>query len=447
MSVCFCNALCKADYGESFHKCNSVSQVQGLHAPGVPPASYSASESQLSAQNKANLGVHTEQGGLPQAADLSSQAQLPSALSQPPSCHNLDTSTATDTEHMVPVQNRGAAAADDDDAARQEPSLQAQPALHTTTQQADIHPSAGLHHPQHAQQEQAAEGLEAQHAQQESAATAAPGQLVSLPDAQQTRQDHEGQMQDVVQQPVESSMEVAHDKQQLPDAAIATTGQPNQRLNAKHVVQSHDAQPATSQQLPDAQEAQQAQQPPEAQQAQQPPEAQQAQQPPEAQQAQQPPEAQQAQQPPEAQQAQRASNAAAQAECNDGVDNVWQADQLQPYADTVMLEVGHAQQDDASSPFETQHAQHGSHTNPQEARYAQQQEAGTLFKAQHAQQAPDSMNEALSDGAVHEAQHAQQGGVSSDAERSNLQPTPAGVQDPQRSKMQVDGHAEVRTDQ
>ncbi len=336
---------------------------------------------------------------------------------------------------MVPVQNRGAAAADDDDAARQEPSLQAQPALHTTTQQADIHPSAGLHHPQHAQQEQAAEGLEAQHAQQESAATAAPGQLVSLPDAQQTRQGHEGQMQDVVQQPVESSMEVAHDKQQLPDAAIAMTGQPNQRLKAKHVVQSHDAQPATSQQLPEAQEAQQAQQPPEAQQAQQPPEAQQAQQPP---------EAQQAQQPPEAQQAQRASNAAAQAECNDGVDNVWQADQLQPYADTVMLEVGHAQQDDASSPFEIQHAQHGSHTNPQEARYAQQQEAGTLFKAQHAQQAPDSMQ---SDGAVHEAQHAQQGGVSSDAERSNLQPTPAGLQDPQRSKMQVDGHAEVRTDQ
>lgn len=275
----------------------------------------------------------------------------------------------------MPVQNRGAAAAADDDAARQEPSLQAQPALHTTTQQADIHPSAGLHHPQHAQQE--------------SAATAAPGQLVSLPDAQQTRQGHEGQMQDVVWQPVESSIEVAHDKQQLPDAAIAMTGQPNQRLNAKHIVQSHDAQPATSQQLPEAQKAQQAQQ------------------------------------PPEAQQAQRASNAAAQAECNDGVDNVWQADQLQPYADTVMLEVGHAQQDDASSPFETQHAQHGSHTNPQEARYAQQQEAGTLFKAQHAQQ----------------------GGVSSDAERSNLQPTPAGVQDPQRCKMQVDGHAEVRTDQ
>jgi len=373
---------------------------------------------------------------LRQAADVSSQAQLPTASSQPPSCHILATSIATDTEQMSPVQNRGAAAADDDDAARQEASLQAPPALHTHVQQAELHPSAGPDHPQHAQQEQAAEGLEAQHAQQGSAATVAPDQLVSLPDAQQTRQGHEGQMQDAVQQPAESSMKIAQDDQQLPDVASATIGKSNQVLDTKHAVQSQDAQPATSQQLPEAQQAQQS------------PEAQQAQQPPEAQQAQQPPEAQQAQQPPEAQQAQHASNAAAPADCNDSLDNVWQADQLQPDADTVMLEVGHAQQDDASSPFETQHAQHGSHTNPQEAQHAQQQEAGTLLEAQHAQQAPDSiMTEAQSDGAVHEAQHAQQGGVSSDAERSNLQPTPAGVQDPQGSKMQVDGHAEVRIDE
>ena len=112
-----------------------------------------------------------------------------------------------------------------------------------------------------------------------------------------------------------------------------------------------------------------------------------------------------------------------------------------------MSETGHAQQNYASSPVETQHAQHGSHTNPQEARLAQQHEAGTMFEAQHAHQAPDSiMTEAQSDSAVHEAQHAQQGGVSSDAERSNLQPRPVGVRDPQGSKMQVDGHAEVRTD-
>ena len=358
-----------------------------------------------------------------QAADVSSQAQLPSASSQPPSCHNLDTGVATDTQQMLPIQDQAAAAAAAA-AARQEPSLQASPALHTHVHQADIHPSAGPDHPQHAQQEQAAEGFDAQ---QESAATVAPDQLVSLPDAQQTRQGHEGQMQDAVQQPVMSSMKIAQDNQQLPDVARATIGKSNQVLDTKHAVQSQDAQPATSQQLPEAQQAQQ---------------------PPEAQQAQQPPEAQQAQQPPEAQQAQHASNAAAPADCNDGLDNVWQADQLQPDADTVMLEAGHVQQNHASSPFEPQHAQHGSHTNPQEAQHAQQQEAGTLFEAQHAQQAPDSiMTEALFDGAVHEAQHAQQGGGSPDADRSNLQPRLAGVQDPQGSRMQVDGHAEVRSDQ
>ncbi len=400
---------------ESFHKRDSVSQVQGLHAPGVPPASHSQAEPQLSAQKQANLGTQTEQGSLRQAADVSSQAQLPSASSQPPSCCSLATSIATDTEQMAPVQAQAAAAAAA--AARQDASLQAPPALHTLVQQADIHPSAGLHHPQHAQQEQAAEGLEAQHAQQECAVTVAPDQLVSLPNAQQTRQGHEEQKQDAVQQPAESSVEVAQDDQQLPDAAIATTDQPNQQLNAKLVMQWQDAQPASSQQLPEAQQAQQ------------------------------PPEAQQAQQPPEAQQAQHASNAAAQAECNDGIENVWQADDLQPDADTVMSETGHAQQNYASSPVETQHAQHGSHTNPQEARLAQQHEAGTMFEAQHAHQAPDSiMTEAQSDSAVHEAQHAQQGGVSSDAERSNLQPRPVGVRDPQGSKMQVDGHAEVRTD-
>jgi len=374
---------------------------------------------------------------LHQAAGMSVQAQLPSVSSQPPSCHSLDTSTATDSEQMSSVQHQtAAAAAAAAAAARQEPSLQAAPALHTHVQQADIHPSAGLHHPQHAQQEQAAEALETQHAQQGSAATVAPAQLVSLPDAQQTRQGHEGQMQDAVQQPAESSVMVAQDQQQLPDAANATTGQPNQLLDTKLVVQLHDAQPATSQQ------------PPEAQQAQQSPKAQQAQQPPEAQQAQQPPGAQQAQQPPEAQQAQHASNAAAPAECSDGLDNVWQADQLQPDADTVMLEVGRAQQNDASGPFKSQHAQHGNHINHQEAQHAQQYGAGALFEAQHAQQAPDSiMTEAQSDIAVHEVQHAQQGGGSSDAERSNLQPRPAGVQDPQGSRMQVDGHAEVRTDQ
>ena len=390
-----------------------------------------------------------------QAADVSSRAQLPSASSQPPSCHNLDTGVSTDTEQVSPVQAQAAAAAAAAAGAGQEASLQALRALHTHVHQAEMHPSPALHHPQHAQQEQAAggleaqhaqqeqaaegleaqhaqqeqaaEGLETQHAQQESAATVVPEQLVSLPDAQQTRQGHEGQMQDAVQQPAESSMKIAQDNQQLPDVASATIGKSDQVLDTKHAVQSQDAQPDTNQQLPEAQQAQQS---------------------PEAQQAQQPPEAQQAQQPPEAQQAQHASNAAAPADCYDSLDNVWQADQLQPDADTVMLEVGHAQQDDASSPFETQHAQHGSHTNPQEAQHAQQQEAGTLFEAQHAQQAPDSiMTEAQSDGAVHEAQHAQQGGVSSDAERSNLQPTPAGVQDPQGSKMQVDGHAEVRIDE
>jgi len=399
---------------ESYHKEGSVSQVQGLDAPGAPPASYSEAESQLSAQNKAIPGTQTEQGGLRQAADVSSQAHHPSALSQQPSCHSLDTSITTETEQMVPVQDQGVAAAAAA-AARQEASLQAPPALHTLVQQAEIHPSAGPDHPQHAQQEQAAEALEAQHAQQESAVTVAPHQLVSVPDAQQTRQDHEEQTQDVVHQPADSRVVVAQDNQQLPDAAVATIGQPNQQLKAKHVVQSRDAQPAASQQLPEAQ---------------------------------QPPEAQQAQQPPEAQQAQHASNAAAQAECNDGLDNVWQADDLQPDADTVMLEIGHAQLNDTGNPFETQHAQHGSHTNPQEAQHAQQHEAATLFEAQHAQQAPDSiMTEAQSDSTVHEAQHAQQGAVSSDAERSNLQPRPVGVQDPQGSQLQVDGHAEVRTDQ
>ena len=395
---------------ESYHKEGSVSQVQGLHAPGAPPASYSEAESQLSAQNKANLGTQTEQGGLRQAADVSSQDHLLSALSQLPSCHSLDTSIATDTEQMVPVQDQGVAAAAAAAAAaavtRQEASLQAPPALHMLVQQAEIHPSAGPDHPQHAQQEQAAEALEAQHAQQQSAVTVAPDQLVSLPDAQQTRQGHEEQKQDVVHQPADSRVVVAQDNQQLPDAAVATIGQPNQQLNAKHVVQSRDAQPAASRQLPEAQ------------------------------------------QPPEAQQAQHASNAAAQAECNDGLDNVWQADDLQPDADTVMLEIGHAQLNDTGNPFETQHAQHGSHTNPQEAQHAQQHEAATLFEAQHAQQAPDSiMTEAQSDSTVHEAQHAQQGAVSSDAERSNLQPRPVGVQDPQGSQLQVDGHAEVRTDQ
>ncbi len=345
-----------------------------------------------------------------QAADVSSQVQLPSASSQPPSCHDVDTTTATDTEQMAPVQNQAAAADAATAAARQEPSLQARPTLHTHVQQVEIHSSAGPDHPQHAQQEQAAEGLEAQHAQhaqQESDAAVAPGQLVSLPDAQQIRQGHEGQKQDAVHQPAESSVMIAQDNQQLPDVASATAGQPNQQLNAKHVMQSHGAPPASSQQLP---------------------------------------EAQQAQQPPEAQQAQHASNAAAPADCNDSLDDVWQADQLQPDTDTVMLEAGHVQQNCTSGPSKSQHAQHGSHTNPQEAQLAQQQEAGPLFEAQHAQQAPDSiMTEAQSDSAVHEAQHAQQGGGSSDAERSNLQPTPAGVQNPQGSK-QVDGHAEVRTD-
>ena len=407
---------------ESFHNKDSASQVQNLHAPGAAPAAYSGSESQLNAQDKTNLGIQTQQGSLRQAAGMSSQVQLLSASSQPPSCHSLDTSIATDTEQMVPVQAQAAAAAaaaaaddDDDDDAKQDSSLQAPPALHTITQQADIHPSAVLHHPQHAQQEQAVKVLEAQHAQQGSAATVAPHQLVSLPDAQQTRQDHEEQKQDAVQQPAESSMERAQDNQQLPDAANATIGQPNQQLNAKHVVQSQDTQPATSQQRT---QAQQAQQPPEAQQA------------------------------SEAQQAQHACSAAAQEECNDGLDNVWQADRLQPDADTVMSEAGHAEQNDASGPFETQHAQRGCHTNPQQAHHSQQHEAGFLFEAQHAQQAPDSiMIEAQSDSAVHEAQHAQQGGVSFDAERSNVQPKPAGVQHPQGFKVQVEGHAEVRTDQ
>ena len=372
----------------------------------MPPASFSEAELQLSAQHKANLGTQPEQGSLRQAAVVSSQVQLPNTSCQPLSCHNHDASIATDAEQVSLGQNQGAAAAA---SGRQKASLQSPPASRMLVQQADVHPSAGPKHAQHAQQEQAAEGPEAQHAQQECAFTVASDQLVGLPDAQQTNRDHEKQKQDAVQQPVASSVVIAQDNQQLPDAAIATIGQPNQQLNAKLVVQWQPAQPGSSQQLPEAQ------------------------QPPEAQQAQQQPEAQQAQQPPEAQQAQHASNAAAQAECNGGLDNMWQADLLHSDADTLMLDIGRAQQNDVSGCFETQHAQHDSHTKASEA--------------QHAQQAPDSiMAEAQIDSTVHEAQLAQESAVSSDGERSNLQSRPVDVPGPQSSNLQVGGHAEVGTD-